>query len=162
MSRGKSTQGLAIGQIVEPRVRVWAGRMGASLANAPGIPQLSASLNQFVGHMPDQMIDNLVESGGLHQLTGRSSGLSKMNHQQLNEFWIDQGFGEQNITTSKGAKNPWNEALWEDGDLETRASTIGGLSARERETLSSQEGAWEPTSTTASAPNTAADELRIA
>ena len=158
------SQGLTIGASADPRFRAFARKRGIPLANPP---QQSATLNQFVGHMPDQMIDNLVESGGLHQLTGRSSlswrpGLSKMDYNQLNEFWIDQGFGEQNITTSKGAKNPWNEALWEDGDLEKRASTIAGLSARERKALSSQEGAWDPTSTTASAPNTAADELKIA
>ena len=158
MSRGK---GLAIGQIVEPRVRAWASQQGFSLANVPGIPQLSATLNQFVGHMPNKMLDSLVESGGLYELTGRSSGLSKMDYNQLNEFWIDEGFGEQNITTSKGAKNPWNKELWEDGDLETRTTTIEGLGEKERETLSSQEGAWEPTSTTASAPNTDADELKI-
>ena len=162
MSRGKSTQGLAIGQIVEPRVRAWASQQGFSLANVPGIPQLSATLNQFVGHMPNKMLDSLVESGGLYELTGRSSGLSKMNHQQLNEFWIDEGFGEQNITTDGGDINPWNKELWEDKNLDERNEIIAGLSPKERDALSSQEGAWEPTSTTASAPNTAADELKIA
>ena len=166
MSRGKST--LAIGALASPRVLEWANQQGFSTANLSLIPQQTAMLGQFLEHMPNQMLDSLAEGGALNQLMGSRSGLSimkglpQMNHQQLNEFWIDEGFSEQNITTNKGDTNPWYEELWEGKNLDERNEIIAGLGEEEIETLSSQEGAWEPTSTTASAPNTDADELKIA
>ena len=134
-------------QINESMAQQWLAQSGF------GGHQQSATLNQFMGHVPEQMIGDLLKNTDKFQLIKNSSeafktGLRGANYSQLNEFWIDQGFGEQNITTSKGAKNPWNEALWEDGDLETRTATIKGLGEGEREALSSQSNAWEPPVTT--------------